>query len=253
MTTKTLTTMTDSKRKDIVVQMETIVNKKMTSHQSDFTEYDRKTIENAKDWQFPMVWIVRSGGTDLLSLGEAAEMFIKNEYYRYDYVNKSPYIPSTIASMNDIYHEGASFYIIDLEGVRKSDYKACMEVYRDIMTPVVEKWEKEHGKLPKPKMKVMFRGITFSELKELIRDCEKHSGTSLLTVLKRFRNYSQYSADHYIDVCYYRRDNEFAFSEMFNGKPRLCGGIIFHGWAETGYQENFSVQLSPSYGWAMHT
>lgn len=244
--------MTDSKRKDIIAQMETIVNEKMTSYQSDFTEYDRKTMESAKGWQFPMVWIVRSGGTYLLRVGEAAEMFTRNEYHRYDYASGSPSIPSTIASMNDIY-EDASFYIIDLEGVRKSDYKACIEVYRDIMEPVVNKWVKEHGKLPKPKTKVKFRGITLSELKELIRDCEKHDGTSLLTVLKRFHNYRQCVADHYVDVYYYRSHNEFAFSEMVNGKPHLCGGIIFHGWAETGYQENFSVQLSPSYGWAIHT
>lgn len=44
------------------------------------------------------------------------------------------------------------------------------------------------------------------------------------------------------------------FSEhVEDGRCGLCGGIIFHGDPETGYQENGSVSLSPSYGWQIHT
>lgn len=33
----------------------------------------------------------------------------------------------------------------------------------------------------------------------------------------------------------------------------MNGGIIFHGLPDTGYQQNGSVQLTPSYGWQIHT
>lgn len=38
-----------------------------------------------------------------------------------------------------------------------------------------------------------------------------------------------------------------------DGLHGLCGGIIFHGFPETGYQENGSVQIEGCYGWSTHT
>lgn len=38
-----------------------------------------------------------------------------------------------------------------------------------------------------------------------------------------------------------------------DGTTSMNGGLIFHGWPEKGYVENGSVQLSPSYGWSIHT
>lgn len=49
-------------------------------------------------------------------------------------------------------------------------------------------------------------------------------------------------------------ENCFFFSEFDkDGNAGLCGGIIFHGYPEDGYQENGSVMISPSYGWQIHT
>ena len=38
-----------------------------------------------------------------------------------------------------------------------------------------------------------------------------------------------------------------------DGRQGLCGGIIFHGFPDTGYMQNGSVQLTAGYGWATHT
>ncbi len=38
-----------------------------------------------------------------------------------------------------------------------------------------------------------------------------------------------------------------------DGRQGLCGGIIFHGFPETGYKQNGSVQLTAGYGWSTHT
>lgn len=38
-----------------------------------------------------------------------------------------------------------------------------------------------------------------------------------------------------------------------NRNCALNGGIIFHGFPESGYKQNGSVQIDPSYGWHIHT
>lgn len=49
-------------------------------------------------------------------------------------------------------------------------------------------------------------------------------------------------------------DKCFSFSvQNPDGSCGICGGIIFHGAPDLGYLENGSVQLSPSYGWQIHT
>lgn len=46
----------------------------------------------------------------------------------------------------------------------------------------------------------------------------------------------------------------FFFREVYeNGGTGICGGIIFHGFPDSGYKENGSVMLSPSFGWSIHT
>ncbi len=43
------------------------------------------------------------------------------------------------------------------------------------------------------------------------------------------------------------------YSFFFRRKDGFHGGLIFHGIPDTGYQGGGSVQLNPSYGWAVHT
>ena len=38
-----------------------------------------------------------------------------------------------------------------------------------------------------------------------------------------------------------------------NGNVGICGGIVYHGNPKSGYKQNGSVQLTPSYGWQIHT
>lgn len=38
-----------------------------------------------------------------------------------------------------------------------------------------------------------------------------------------------------------------------DGSVSLAGGMIFHGFPDEGYKQNGSVQLTPSYGWSIHT
>ena len=38
-----------------------------------------------------------------------------------------------------------------------------------------------------------------------------------------------------------------------DGSLSMNGGVIFHGFPEEGYMQNNSVQLTPTYGWSIHT
>lgn len=63
----------------------------------------------------------------------------------------------------------------------------------------------------------------------------------------------------------YNSDNEYIIGSDWDkyclgfhenrvdGLCGLAGGIIFHGFPESGYRENGSVQIEPAYGWQTHT
>lgn len=49
-------------------------------------------------------------------------------------------------------------------------------------------------------------------------------------------------------------EHSFLFSAYRkDGKIHTCGGIVYHGNPETGYNQAGSFQLNPSYGWHIHT
>ena len=49
-------------------------------------------------------------------------------------------------------------------------------------------------------------------------------------------------------------EHSFVFSTYReDGTTYICGGLIYHGNPETGYNQAGSVQLNPSYGWHIHT
>lgn len=144
--------------------------------------------------------------------------------------------------------------MIELDGVREITEKQAREVCRDIVIPVAEKWIKENGPLPtKVQVPVKFFNITLSKIKELIRECEAHNDNSLIEIFRRFHNYRRVAKDQYIQISYNPGYNEFTFCEYTDEKQGLVGGIIFHGWPETGYMVNGSYQMEPTYGWSSHT
>lgn len=219
-----------------------------TGAQRDFEKYDRKFIE---DYGLPMLWTVREGGTNLTALGKFEEWFYENESERYDYVRNGF---SSYTYYIDNWSDGARTYLLTEDDVREVTPKVAHEIVRDLFTPVVERWKAENGPLPKnEKMTVKFFNVTLSKVKELIRECEAHNDTSLIDILRRFHSWGRTAKDQYVQVSYNPYYNEFIFCQYTNGEQGIVGGIVFHGWPETGYQENFSVQLTPSYGWSSHT
>ena len=169
---------------------------------------------------------------------------------RYDWHN-----PKGSYHNNYLYTDlGSRVYLIGCNNIREIDVVEAQKIIKCVVGNAVKKYALKHGKFTDNyKVCVQIRNITLSKLKALIADCKAHNDTSLLTIFRRFHRYRKVAKNHYVSVLYDPDYNEFTFSEIVNGQRRLVGGIIFHGWPETGYQEAFSVQLTPSYGWHMHT
>lgn len=235
--------------KKIVTQMSNIVSDIMTSFQSDFEKYDKPYIESAAACNFPMIWIVGKSHTYLLKLGDYKKSFFGNESVRLAYVQGDDTFSCFLNMCG-----GDHLFLIEKEKVSRITVDQARAAILDYVNPAVGEWESRNGKLPrKCKVKVRLGNITIEKLKQLVRDCEAHGNTSLMNILKRFHSYHQTAEDQFIQIHYNQRYNEFGFCEYVNGKPRLNGGIIFHGWPETGYKTNNSFQLIPKYGWALHT
>lgn len=236
----------------ILNKMVEIVAATMTSFQSDFEKYDKGYVSREGVKAFPFLWMIAPTHTYLLKLADFKEAYFENETLRYDIAQKNSWFHAYLYPSCGTVKE--TIYYVTLEGLREVSVEQAREIVRDIITPVVTEWEQTHEKIPAvPKIEVKIENISWSHLKTLIQDCRNHGNDSLMECLKRFRKYRQIAKDHKIVVKYNEYSNKFSFCELVNGTPHLCGGIVFHGWPETGYQINNSIQLAPQYGWATHT
>ena len=233
----------------ILKKMAEVVANTMTSFQSDFEKYDRPYIEAATPDQFPMLWFVAPSHTYLLRLGEYRIRFFNEECIRYAYAagdNTFSYYLET--------YKSDKIFLIDAKGVNRIDVSQAEQFVNDIVSSAMTEWLSYGNTLPTDiKMPIKFSNITFGKLKELIADCRKHGDNSLADIFHRFRHYRRTAENQYIHISYNSYYNEFSFCQYTNWQQGLTGGIIFHGWPESGYRSNYAVQLVPKYGWATHT
>lgn len=92
-----------------------------------------------------------------------------------------------------------------------------------------------------------------SYVEEQLKYAEKHNDDSLKNIFENFKSRPRCNDLHEIVVSKDFAERSFIFTELIDGKPVLNGGIIFHGYPEEGYKDGRSVQLTKSYGWAVHT
>lgn len=238
-------------RTEIIQKMADVVDEVMKSFQTDFTEYDKPRIESVESKHFPFLWIVSELHTHMISLGIYEEDFFNNLRMRYAYADGDDSI--------SFYFEPRYFkntdlvFLITEDNIRKIDVKQAKSAIKDYTIPAYEKWKALNGKIEPKRVKVKFDLLSLSKLRELIEDCRKHNDDSLWTILRNFHNRRIYSEDHSITVKYREWDNEFVWIEHYNGEDKIIGHIVFHGWPETGYMTNGSIQIDPRYGWGSHT
>ena len=215
---------------------------------ADFEIYD---LESLEEYDGPFIWCVGPYGTHLLKTED--EMFIKlletSSMARYSWVQGSSglhWIPDQPDIEYWYYGGGLMFY--------KMDKKWCEKYLEAKRLTVESNFKLKGGKFPVD-MKVPVNMESCSDyFKEQLDYANRIGDTSLQNCLDRFLNRPKRDDDHTINI---RRDayseRSFFFTEFYNGKIQLAGGIIYHGSPNDGYKQNGSVQMNPSYGWQIHT
>lgn len=88
----------------------------------------------------------------------------------------------------------------------------------------------------------------FSKAVEVARDTRDNSLFDCVFRLLTWHGVSKIviSSDH--------EEHSFLFSTYIeDGTTHICGGLVYHGNSETGYNQAGSLQPNPSYGWHIHT
>ncbi len=232
--------------------MAEVVANNMTMFQSDFEKYDKAYVLREGVNAFPFLWMVAPTHTYLIELADFQNLYFSNESLRYAMANGSSWMHAYLRER--IGEPEEKIFYVTSDGLQEKDINQAREIVRDVVKPVIVKWEREHGAVPtKQKVAVKLENISIEQLKELVLECRAHGNNSLLSCLKRFHDYRQVAKDHKIVVRWSNYDKCFYFTEFINGQSSLCGAIVFHSWPESGYQENGSVMLNPSFGWSTHT
>lgn len=236
----------------VIDQMQKIVDETMTSFQSDF----EKDLQQLMGYNGKFIWQVAPSHTHLhLCSKQYLDELLEHEPTLYAYCQNSTWAGACLANK----WTGEKIYSYDdsKDVFSEISREEAIRRWNICKNAALNRWQIYHMEtLPTDfKVRIEFR---FPEVKqyfmEQVRYASQHNDTSLLDCLRRFRHYMKRGAAHKIVISRDFTDRSFQFLEDYgNGKYGLNGGIIFHGYPEEGYKENCSVQLTPSYGWQIHT
>lgn len=205
-----------------------------------------------KDYEGQFVWSI--SGISCTSMQLCSKEIIKSQLntesgrYRYARYGYSLWISN---------HDDSKYYWCGAEGSNQlieitrnqAEYWSCMQ-YEEAL----QEWKAKGNKLPTQLIVDDLKiNCPISYLEEQLQYAKQHNDSSLDDILKRLRNRPRCADNHYIQIDKDFAERSFIFTEFINDKVDMRGGIIFHGYPNEGYKENGSVQLTPQYGWQIHT
>lgn len=238
-------------RTEITAFMADVVEQKMRRFQTDFTDYDKPRVEDCEAKEFPFLWIVSDLHTHMISLGNYEEAFFSSMSTRNAYAKGDDGI-SFLLDPHFLKSDDRLFLITE-DKIWETNVDGARAAIKDYTIPAYEKWKELNGEIKVKRVTVKFDLISLSKLKEIIRDCHNHNDDSLMGIFRGFHKKRCVAEDHTVIVKYAWWDNEFICSDYYNGEVHMIAHVKFHGWPETGYQTNGSIQLDPHYGWSSHT
>lgn len=140
------------------------------------------------------------------------------------------------------------------DGLVESNLLEVSNFTRWIYERAVKKWKDQGNEFP---TQLTIGSINFlcddKYVREQLKYAEKHNDNSLKDIFERFKKRPRCNDLHEIVISKDFSERSFIFTELIGGERSLTGGIIFHGYPNEGYKENNSVQLTPTFGWQVHT
>lgn len=238
-------------KQEIIEKMTEIVEKMMTTFKSDFYEHDLKELA---DYEGEFIWQVHASHTYLHRISEDyLDSLLDNEPVLYAYCQGCTWVEACL----DSNWKDEVVYHYDGERLMPMPREMAKSLWGAVKEQALKRYiERTGNELPTDfKVRIEFRTPdTRKYFIEQVNYATQHNDNSLMDCLKRFRNYMKKTKGHKIVICRDFSDRSFTFYEDFgNDHYGMNGGIIFHGYPEEGYKENCSVQLTPSYGWSIHT
>ena len=100
----------------------------------------------------------------------------------------------------------------------------------------------------------MFEILCKERFKEAMELSREHRDQTFSNCMMRLLSYLTWNNADKVRLTRDWDEHCFNFAVLrADGSVMLNGGVIFHGFPESGYKQNGSVQIDPSYGWQIHT
>ena len=137
-----------------------------------------------------------------------------------------------------------------VEVTKKRAISLCNEQYKEALTYWMSKGNRFPEQLVVGELSI---NCQLDYLQEQLNYAKEHDDNSLSDILKHLENRPRVARSHRIQIDKDFTERSFIFTEIINDVVELRGGIIFHGYPEEGYKENYSTLLAPTFGWQIHT
>lgn len=221
------------KQADAIVEA---INDKWVNN--DYYKYDRKSFESESQSSFPYIWIVREGGTELISLGKTQERFLSDPTYRYRVWRNDTCEQAYFRYYAE--YPGVRWYLVVHNELLRVTFEQVQNAYSDYITPPIKMYEKHiEANLTRFKKQIRLKGWRVEQWKSFFR-CKELNSSSFRSILTQIQQ--QYQND-WSDVVEIQAPNwwilqrpikevskhiKFQFTNFVNGRERLSGTIRPH-------------------------
>lgn len=244
-------------KKEIIEQMKAIVAAKRPNGDKLISNDFNRILESLETYDKDFIWGIDVVGS-YMDLDKIDQFYfqdrLRNEKERYLYQQGNG-VGYDGTYFHKTYHPHYEWYVYRHlgNGLTQTTLDECMRLRKAILRDVVGTMKAEGVEFPTNfKIPVHFScGLGY--VMEQLRYAAAHNDDSLIEQLRKFRRHLKLSDEHEVNIGKDWEKRCFSFGEYVNDKAVLCGAIIYHGYPDEGYRQNFSVQLEPSYGWSMHT
>lgn len=191
---------------------------------SDFEKYDLKTLEKTNE---PFFWLVRTHGTHLCFIGPSVESLFSSESNRFAIMKDSLAIIASIVYWDDLDYN--KYFYWDGAQLQKVSKDKIISIFNNIWGSRIHQlsiqYPEEYAAINKPLELKMSPEIS-ERVKEVKNIASELQDSSFEDCLKSLQKWVRFAVNQHIEIYGDFAKNSFGFSEVVNGKRKICGGII---------------------------